>query len=198
MRATVAAGRPGATSSRERATRCLTPIPARVPRDLKLHRLAPQGALEAGVALTQLVELGGSALPASFSAPAAMNYSRHRASSVSEMSRSRASSVIVLWPFSAASTSQVFCIHEEILRSLFPALRTGASDGCAPSRAGRNYRGDRRRSRAAAREHGNRGRGGCGASCGHPVRRSRKEASSPRSCPSTAARIRARAALSDG
>jgi len=34
------------------------PSPQEFPPDLKLHRLAPQGALEAGVALRQLVELG--------------------------------------------------------------------------------------------------------------------------------------------
>jgi len=57
-RATTEGERPSATNSRERATRSVTPIPARVPGDLKLHRLAPEGALEASVALAQLVELG--------------------------------------------------------------------------------------------------------------------------------------------
>src|SRR4051812_18127300 len=40
------------------ATRSPTPNPARVPRDLHLHRLAPQRALELGHPAAQLVNLG--------------------------------------------------------------------------------------------------------------------------------------------
>src|SRR5829696_2209714 len=50
--------RPCATSSRDRATRMLTLIPARVPRDLHLHRLASQRPLEPADLATQLVGLG--------------------------------------------------------------------------------------------------------------------------------------------
>lgn len=57
-RATAAAGRPAATGSRERATRSVTPIPARTPPEISNSIvLRPRRALEAAVALAQLVEL---------------------------------------------------------------------------------------------------------------------------------------------
>lgn len=45
MRATVATGLPAATSSRDRATRSLSPHPAKFPRYAELVGLAPEGAL---------------------------------------------------------------------------------------------------------------------------------------------------------
>jgi hypothetical protein len=70
-RATTAAGLPAATSSRDRATRCLTPSPREFPRDLDLHRLAAQRPLQATDLAAQLVDLGALRLPCSRSAPAA-------------------------------------------------------------------------------------------------------------------------------
>src|ERR687894_832982 len=53
----MAAGRPCATSSRERATRMLTPIRARVPPRPRPPSLAPQRALQAADLPAQLVSL---------------------------------------------------------------------------------------------------------------------------------------------
>jgi len=57
-RATTEADRPSATArGNGRRARSL-PSPQAFPRDFELHRLAPEGALEAGVALAPLFELG--------------------------------------------------------------------------------------------------------------------------------------------
>src|SRR4029077_7821140 len=62
-RATTAAGRQRATSSRDRATCTLAPSPARVPRDLDLHCLVPQRRLEPAHPGAQLLARGALRLP---------------------------------------------------------------------------------------------------------------------------------------
>ena len=113
------------------------------PRALKLHRLAPQGALEASVALAQLVELGALGLAGELlraGSQQLLSPPREQRLRDVALPRELSNRLVAL---QRGEHEPVFCIHEEILRSLFAALRTGAPDGCAASRAGRNHRGDR-------------------------------------------------------